>query len=568
MKYLLRLWIILLLFVCASALFANDKIKVQIEGRSAGTIPCATANKAVYVDIQRTARKLGADVEIFARSKQAKITAKNFYAILTAPLSEVIMNTETESLKSPVMEKGGRLMAPVDFFLMPAVGKALNRSVSFKDNTLFIEKVFTLALRDTQKNDKNTALVFEANTPTSFQVHKTNRHTLLVEFDNAVLQRAQHFRLNTPFIQSATLSQQNNRALLKVILGPKAQGWGFSDTGNQNFVFRVTGTKSNLMLSGVTSETETSYPKNMPVLTASSNKKPSGSGLATVKPSVLSEAVDEEDADDEDFTDEDVEQAKEVVNPAAAVAISGKKPPQLKETPLPVISGVHKKMRIVVDPGHGGKDPGATHGRYKEKDWNLSVGKELAKLLKKGGFEVKITRDSDEFIALSDRSKIANNFKADLFVSIHTNSTKNRNANGFEVYFRSDKPTDKEAAETAALENEAMQYEEVHYNFVDALLQSLAKNEYINESSKLAGHISNQIYKQEGIKIAVKKNSIRQANFYVLRGVQSPAVLVEMGYISNAKDRGRLAQSAVQKKTAKGIYNGIVSYAKKEGWVN
>ena len=196
------------------------------------------------------------------------------------------------------------------------------------------------------------------------------------------------------------------------------------------------------------------------------------------------------------------------------------------------------------------------------------MGKELAKLLKKGGFEVKITRDSDEFIALSDRSKIANNFKADLFVSIHTNSTKNRNANGFEVYFRSDKPTDKEAAETAALENEAMQYEEVHYNFVDALLQSLAKNEYINESSKLAGHISNQIYKQEGIKIAVKKNSIRQANFYVLRGVQSPAVLVEMGYISNAKDRGRLAQSAVQKKTAKGIYSGIVSYAKKEGWVN
>lgn len=565
MKQLLRLVFTVLLVACANVLFAGEKVQVKTEGHSAGTIPAMTVNDVVYVDIQRTARKLGADVEIFARSKQAKITARNFYAVLTAPLAQVVMNAQTEPLKAPVLVEGGRLMAPVDFFLMPAVGKALNRVISFKNNTLFIEKVFTLAVLETKKKEQSTALLFETKEPTAFEVHKTNRHTLLVEFDNAVLQRAEHFRLNTPFIQSATLSQQNNRALLKIILGPKAQDWGFIPTDKQNLVFEVSGTKSDFLLSGVSGKYSPSYIKKQPVLTASANNKSSGASLATVKPSVLSEAQPDED-DIED--DADWEEAVEAVNPSAAVAVDAKKPPVLTQTPPPVISGVHKKMRIVVDPGHGGKDPGATHGRYKEKDWNLAVGKELAKLLKKGGFEVKITRSSDEFIALSDRSKIANTFKADLFVSIHTNSTKNKNANGFEVYFRSDKPTDKEAAETAALENEAMQYEEVHYNFVDALLQSLAKNEYINESSKLAGHISNEIYKQEGIKIAVKKNGIRQANFYVLRGVQSPAVLVEMGYISSPKDRGRLAQSAVQKKTAKGIYNGIVSYAKKEGWVN
>jgi N-acetylmuramoyl-L-alanine amidase len=152
---------------------------------------------------------------------------------------------------------------------------------------------------------------------------------------------------------------------------------------------------------------------------------------------------------------------------------------------------------------------------------------------------------------------------------VHTNSSKNKNANGFEVYFRSEKATDKEAAETAALENEAMQYEEVHYNFVDALLQSLAKNEYINESSKLAGYVRNAVYKQPGIGIAVNQNSsVRQANFYVLKGVQSPAILVEMGYISSNKDRGRLTQAAVQKKMAQGIYNGVLNYAKNEGWIN
>ena len=155
-----------------------------------------------------------------------------------------------------------------------------------------------------------------------------------------------------------------------------------------------------------------------------------------------------------------------------------------------------------------------------------------------------------------------------MFVSVHTNSSKNRNANGFEVYFRSEKATDQEAAQTAALENEAMQYEEVHYNFVDALLQSLAKNEYINESSKLAGYVRNAIYKQPGIGIAVShNNSVRQANFYVLKGVQSPAILVEMGYISSNKDRGRLTQSKVQKNMAQGIYNGIYNYAKQEGWL-
>ncbi|MBQ8033331.1 MAG: N-acetylmuramoyl-L-alanine amidase, partial [Elusimicrobiaceae bacterium] len=250
--------------------------------------------------------------------------------------------------------------------------------------------------------------------------------------------------------------------------------------------------------------------------------------------------------------------------PAAPVATA----PVIKEEPHPLAIKAHKKMRIVVDPGHGGKDPGATRSKYREKDWNLAVGNELARLLKKGNFEVKSTRETDVFIALSERSKIANNFKADLFVSVHVNSTKNSQAHGFQVYFRSEKATDKEAAATAALENEAMQYEEVHYNFVDALLQSLAKNEYINESSKLAGYVKNAVYKQSGIGISVdQKNCIRQANFYVLKGVQSPAILVEMGFISSPKDRGRLSQSSVQKKMAQGIYNGIVNYAKQEGWL-
>ena len=118
----------------------------------------------------------------------------------------------------------------------------------------------------------------------------------------------------------------------------------------------------------------------------------------------------------------------------------------------------------------------------------------------------------------------------------------------------------------AAFENEALQYEEAHYSFVDMLLESMAKNEFMNESSKLAGHIRNYVYKEPGIGIAVRQNNaIRQANFYVLRGVKAPAVLVEMGYISSAKDRARLNNKAAQKRMGDGIGKGIVSYLKAEG---
>ncbi|MBR3898822.1 MAG: N-acetylmuramoyl-L-alanine amidase, partial [Elusimicrobiaceae bacterium] len=234
----------------------------------------------------------------------------------------------------------------------------------------------------------------------------------------------------------------------------------------------------------------------------------------------------------------------------------------------PVLKGP-RKMRIVIDPGHGGKDPGAVRrGSNREKAINLAVAKHLYDYLKKQDFEVKMTRTDDTFVTLAGRSKMANEYKADLFVSVHTNAAKRSAANGFEVYFRSDKATDTEAAEVAAFENEALQYEETHYNFVDMLLQSLAKNEYMNESSKVAGHVRNYVYKEPGIGIAVRQNnSIRQANFYVLKGVQAPAILVEMGYISSPKDRARLNNKSAQKRMALGIGKGIVSYAKAEGWI-
>lgn len=536
---------------------ALEKVDFIVSGRDKGSVSALESNGVTYVDVQKTARKFGTGIELFAQSKQAKISTKGFYAILTAPLAEIIVNAQPKTLSAPVLIQGSKMMVPVEFFLLPQFQEAVDKYVSFQDGALYVERRFNLEFSGEQKNQADTLLVFDARKKIAYETKQLNKHTVTVTFSDVMLKRDLHSRTRTDFIASMDVRQgRNGEAVLKVILGKNAKDWSFTETDGK-LVFRAGAQKAAPVLAAapaaIKAETPASQPDAKPAL--------KGPSLANEKPSVLME--------DDGFIEMKAAPAVQPVMKAEKPAAS-KPAPVIKAEPNPLaIRTAHKKMRIMVDPGHGGKDPGAVRGRYREKDWNLDVAKELARLLKKGGFEVQMTRENDTFIALSERSKKSNQFKADLFVSIHTNASKNRRANGFQVYFRSEKATDKEAAEVAALENEAMQYEEVHYNFVDALLQSMAKNEYINESSKLAGYVRNAVYKQPGIGIAVnQKNSVRQANFYVLKGVNSPAILVEMGYISSSKDRGRLANGTVRDRTAKGIYTGIVNYAKKEGWID
>ena len=563
-----------LLLLAAVFSHAQGKVYFEQEGRPAGSVSAIELNGITYVDVQRTARKLGAQVELFATSKQAKITTKGFFAILTASLNEVIVNGKHVTIPGEVMIRGGQLMSPVDVFLLPAFQVAVNRYIDFDKNTFIVERRFNVELTDPILNSTENLLVFDVQKAVEYTTSQPNAHTVLVTLKDTVLKRDGYKRLRTDYIASAQVRQVRANTELKVILGNKAKNWSFTAVEDGKLVFRAAAKPGEPVLPATPKVTTQVAPVSAPVIKAepeplSITAAPQEETTPVEAPSVLSEDDFEEmvlDAMDDTPAAATPIAQSEPSSPAPAAPVATA--PVIKEEPHPLAIKAHKKMRIVVDPGHGGKDPGATRSKYREKDWNLAVGNELARLLKKGNFEVKSTRETDVFIALSERSKIANNFKADLFVSVHVNSTKNSQAHGFQVYFRSEKATDKEAAATAALENEAMQYEEVHYNFVDALLQSLAKNEYINESSKLAGYVKNAVYKQSGIGISVdQKNCIRQANFYVLKGVQSPAILVEMGFISSPKDRGRLSQSSVQKKMAQGIYNGIVNYAKQEGWL-
>ncbi|MEN3014237.1 MAG: N-acetylmuramoyl-L-alanine amidase [Endomicrobiia bacterium] len=226
-----------------------------------------------------------------------------------------------------------------------------------------------------------------------------------------------------------------------------------------------------------------------------------------------------------------------------------------------VDSNFIKKRIIVIDPGHGGEDPGAV-GKYgsKEKDINLSISKILKEKLEANGFTVLLTRDDDIFVPLVKRTKFANDNNADLFISIHCNASEKPSGTdrGLEAYFLSERATDPDAVATEKLENEVIKFEKKteELSKLQKLLWSMIVNEFINESSKLCSLVVNEcVSRTQQIPRGVK-----QAGFYVLRGAQMPAILVEVGFISNPTEELKLLRRDFQQLIADGIFSAIKKY--------
>ncbi len=221
--------------------------------------------------------------------------------------------------------------------------------------------------------------------------------------------------------------------------------------------------------------------------------------------------------------------------------------------------------RVVVDPGHGGKDPGAVGPRgTEEKNINLHLALELAELLRtKQGYEVLLTRMDDTFVPLEARAKLANTYHADLFISLHCNASLASRLSGFEVYFLSEKASDPHADAVARLENAVLALEGKDVpstTQVETVLRSLVKNANINESSALGSLIERYTTRL----ISERALGVKQAAFYVLRGAQMPAVLIEVGFLSNPKEEKRLLDSRYRQRLAAGILQGLQAYDRRK----
>lgn len=224
-----------------------------------------------------------------------------------------------------------------------------------------------------------------------------------------------------------------------------------------------------------------------------------------------------------------------------------------------------KRYRIVVDAGHGGHDGGATSGGYKEKDIVLQISKRVKKMLLRKGYTVYMTRDTDHFVKLSNRTKFSNKRKADIFVSIHANAVGKKSrapiVNGIETYFLSKARTAR-AKRVAAKENRAV-LNSKDYHTRNVILNDVLNGPKIVLSNKLAIDVQNSIlgYTRSMYK-DVRDGGVRSAPFWVLVGAQTPSILVEVGYMTHSKERSRLLKSSYQIMIAKGIVKGIGKYLK------
>ena len=223
-----------------------------------------------------------------------------------------------------------------------------------------------------------------------------------------------------------------------------------------------------------------------------------------------------------------------------------------------------KEIRvIVIDPGHGGSELGAKGptGVY-EKDITLAIAKKLKEYIESNlGVKVYLTRDRDINLSLEERASIANNHKADMFISIHCNGSRSRKARGSETYILSIKATDKEARRLAFFENNFKEMkEDVGDNGalsdIKLILWDMAQTEFLKESARLAEYIQKEL----NILLGTKDRGIKQAPFRVLMNVAMPAVLVETAFISNRKEEKMLNDPEKQKKIAYAIYLGIKKY--------
>ena len=221
---------------------------------------------------------------------------------------------------------------------------------------------------------------------------------------------------------------------------------------------------------------------------------------------------------------------------------------------------------IVIDAGHGGHDYGAI-GRYKktrEKDINLEIAKNLAKMIRKQKqFKVVMTRTKDKYVSLDERARIANEAKADLFISIHCNASPKTSAHGFQMFYLA--PAKNDAARAAAqLENAPFltddpAIDKKNEDNLTFILNDMIQTEFLTESADLAYMADIEIRK----KIKIKSRGVDHAAFFVLNRVYMPSILVETAFISNKGEEKLLRKKSFRKKVAEGIYNAVKRFKAK-----
>lgn len=219
---------------------------------------------------------------------------------------------------------------------------------------------------------------------------------------------------------------------------------------------------------------------------------------------------------------------------------------------------------VVIDAGHGGEDTGArSRAGLSEKDVVLDVSRRLARRLEASGLRVSLTRTGDEFVPLEVRTAIANDTDGDLFISVHANSARNTKAQGIETYFVSLEASDDGAEQLALRENDA--FDQLNSRIdqgqdpLVALLGDMIVTEHVRESSEFSMLVQSELIKRTG----GDSRGVKQAPFVVLMGVQMPASLIEIGFLSNLEDEKSLSQKRHLEALVEGVARAVETFGKR-----
>ena len=494
-----------------------EEISVVVSGKPQDAAEVYKAGGRLYIDAQRVGTLYGGQVYWYAVSGRVRLTLRGRALQLVAGSDKALIGDRELKMGDAVIVRADRAFVPLSFLSGPEFAAWSGHRTRYDERakTLSVEKTGTVGAPRAFSYKGHTRISLELAPGASYHAAARGLGAVDLVVDFGVAEGDEAVGVDDGVVESYSLKQESKLARLSVRFAGAGQRWSVSEMNDpRRAVLDI-------------------YAPGGPLPPASGRDTPSPYGSVAAP-------------------------TPEVAPKPAAVA---------KAKPAAAAETVKRRRLIVIDPGHGGKDPGATGSRgTREKDVNLAAALELSRVLKeRGDFDVLLTRDEDVFIPLSERSDMANEKNADLFVSLHCNAAGSKRENGFEVYSVSETASDPAAEALAAAENAVLELEGKNPQDETAkmILLAMTKTEMINESAAFSALSAKAI----GKRVDVAARGAKQAAFYVLRGTHAPAILVEMAYVSHAKDEAKLTSRRFRRTMAEGIASGIADYARRQGWL-
>lgn len=497
-----------------------EELAVVVGGKVRDAVDAYKTGSQLYLDAKTVGSLLGGSVYWYPVSGRVELALRGRTLRFLVDSKEVQAGAQSMEMPVPVKVRASRAFVPLSFLESDAFGRWAGADIRLdaKTKTLNVEKKGTVGPARAFSYAGRTRVSLELAPGAAWKATARGTGAVDVVSDFGVAEGEEAVDVDDEVVDSYALKQESRLARLTVWFAAKGQKW---------------------------QARELSGPRRVVV-------------------DVYAPGVEPEDAA------EDEAKAKPEPKPEPKAA-------EVKAAPLPaeqptvkqdtaVASASPRRRLVVVDAGHGGKDPGATgrRGGY-EKDFNLAAAMELARALReRGDLDVVLTREDDRFVELSARSDLANTKEADLFISLHCNAHRRKTEQGFEIYSVSETATDPEAEALAAKENASLEFEgkNVQDEMAKMILLAMTKTEMINESAAFAAIATKSLDKR----LDLHNRGHKQAAFYVLRGTHAPAILVEMGFLTNSSDEARLGSKAFRRKLAEGLAAGVADYAKRKGW--